>query len=75
MTIRAVTVEVDAEFGGRGDPARLITYGARVESDAPAEEIEALLRETDAVAEVHNTLRAGIAVEMRSTESAGGAHA
>jgi uncharacterized OsmC-like protein len=74
MAIRAVTVEVDALFGGRGEPARRIIYSARVESDAPAEEIEALLRETDAVAEVHNTLRAGIAVEMRSTASAEGAH-
>jgi uncharacterized OsmC-like protein len=69
MAIRAATVEVDAEFGGRGEAARRITYVARVESDATAEEIQALLRETDAVAEVHNTLRAGIAVELRSTAS------
>lgn len=27
--------------------------------------VEALLRETDAVAEVHNTLRGGLAVELR----------
>jgi hypothetical protein len=34
-------------------------------SDPPAAVIEALLRETDAVPEVQNTLRAGIAVELR----------
>lgn len=65
IMVRAVAVEVRAEFGGRGEPARRITYTARVESDAPAEAIAALLRETDAVAEVQNTLRAGIAVELR----------
>src|SRR5690242_1404157 len=65
LAVHAVAVEVAAEFGGRGEPARRITYTARVESDAPAEAIAALLRETDAVAEVHNTLRAGLDVELR----------
>jgi uncharacterized OsmC-like protein len=65
MTLRAVTVEVEAEFGGRGEAARQITYTAQVDSDAPAEAVAALLRETDVVAEVHNTLRAGVAVQFR----------
>lgn len=65
LEVRAVAVEVEAEFGGRGEPARRITYTARVESDAPTAAIEALLRETDAMAEVQNTLRAGLAVELR----------
>jgi uncharacterized OsmC-like protein len=65
VDVRAVAVEVEAEFGGRGEPARRITYTARVESDAPAAAVEALLRETDAVAEVQNTLRAGLPVELR----------
>jgi uncharacterized OsmC-like protein len=72
MAVRGVTVEVEAEFGGRGEPAQRITYTARVESDSPAAEIEALLRETDAVAEVHNTLRAGVAVELRTPSEHGG---
>lgn len=65
IAVHGVTVEVEAEFGGRGEPARRIVYTARVESDAPATAIEALLAETDAVAEVHNTLRGGLAVERR----------
>lgn len=65
LTVHAVSVEVTAEFGGRGEPARTIAYTARIESDASPEEIEALLRETDAVAEVQNTLRAGVAVQLR----------
>jgi organic hydroperoxide reductase OsmC/OhrA len=70
LSLRGVTVDVQAEFGGRGEPARSITYVVHVESDAPAEEIAALLRETDAVAEVQNTLRAGLAVELRLAASA-----
>ncbi len=65
VSVLAVSVEVEAEFGGRGEPARRVRYTARVESDAPSAELEALLRETDAVAEVQNTLRAGVAVELQ----------
>lgn len=65
IVVRSVAVEVDAEFGGPGEPARRISYTARVDGDAPAAEIDALLRHTDAVAEVHNTLRAGLPVELR----------
>jgi organic hydroperoxide reductase OsmC/OhrA len=66
LHLRGVEVEVVAEFGGAGEAARRITYAPRVESDAPAAEIDALVRHTDRVAEVHNTLRAGIAVELRA---------
>jgi organic hydroperoxide reductase OsmC/OhrA len=70
LRLDGVEVEAVAEFGGAGEPARRITYTARVNSDAPEAEIEALLRHTDQVAEVHNTLRAGIAVELRDTRGA-----
>ena len=70
ILVRGVDVEVMAEFGGRGEPARRIVYTARVDSDAPADEVDTLLRETDAVAEVHNTLRGGLAVELRLQEAA-----
>ena len=39
-----------------------IRYRARVASGAPDAAIAELLRQTDAVAEVHNTLRAGVPV-------------
>lgn len=70
LPLDGVEVEVIAEFGGSGEPARRIRYWAHVESAAPAEAIEALLRETDQVAEVHNTLRRGIAVELQRPSSA-----
>ena len=59
---RVVRVEVRAEFGAAGEPARRITYRAEIDSDAPAEAVEALLVHTDEIAEVHNTLRSGTPV-------------
>jgi organic hydroperoxide reductase OsmC/OhrA len=65
VAVNGVEVEVRSEFGAIGEPARRITYSARVVSDAPTAVIQQLLRYTDTVAEVQNTLRAGIAVELR----------
>jgi organic hydroperoxide reductase OsmC/OhrA len=62
IAIEAAEVEASAEFPGVGLGASRITYRAKVSSSAPAADIERLLRETDAVAEVHNTLRAGVPV-------------
>ena len=62
IELTEVEVEASAEFDGIGLAARDITYRARIVSPAAAERVEQLLRETDAVAEVHNTLRAGAAV-------------
>jgi len=56
-------VEASAEFAAAGLAATDIRYRARVESTASEAQVEALLRETDAVAEVHNTVRAGLPVQ------------
>jgi organic hydroperoxide reductase OsmC/OhrA len=65
IALAAVEVEAEAEFDGVGLAARDIRYRARIASPVPAGEIDALLRATDAVAEIHNTVRAGVAVERR----------
>lgn len=64
IEIDGVEVEAVAEFPGPGLAATGICYRARVSSPAPAERIAALLRRTDAVAEVHNTVRTGVDVEL-----------
>jgi organic hydroperoxide reductase OsmC/OhrA len=64
IPIENVEVEANAEFAGVGLAASNIRYRAKVTSSAPASTISELLRQTDAVAEVHNTLRAGAAVEL-----------
>jgi organic hydroperoxide reductase OsmC/OhrA len=62
IPIDAVEVEAEAEFAGIGLAATDIRYRAAVRSPASDAEIQRLLVETDAVAEVHNTLRGGAAV-------------
>jgi organic hydroperoxide reductase OsmC/OhrA len=62
VPVDSVEVEAEADFDGIGAAARNVRYRARVESTAGADEIERLLRETDAVAEIQNTIRAGVPV-------------
>lgn len=65
IRLDAVEVEASAEFEGVGLAAKNIRYRARVRADADEAAIARLLRETDAVAEVHNTIRAGGAVALQ----------
>lgn len=64
IPIHGAEVEASAEFPGVGLAASNITYRAKVHSPAPSEDVERLLRETDAVAEVHNTIRSGVPVRL-----------
>jgi len=64
ITIEGAKVEAFAEFPGIGLAATNIRYHAKVQSPAPASEIARLLRETDAVAEVHNTVRTGTPIKL-----------
>lgn len=64
IPIDGAQVEATAEFPGVGLAATNIRYRAVVRSTASPETIAHLLRETDAVAEVHNTVRAGVPVEL-----------
>jgi organic hydroperoxide reductase OsmC/OhrA len=64
IPIVAAEVEASAEFPGIGLAATNIRYRATIESSASPVEVARLLRETDAVAEVHNTVRTGVPVEL-----------
>lgn len=66
LVLHSVEVEASAEFAGVGMAASDIRYSARVQSAASADEVARLLRETDAVAEVHNTVRAGVPVVLHA---------
>lgn len=67
LALTRVTVEAHAEFAGVGLAARDIRYRAEVESPASPEQIGELIRQTDAVAEVHNTVRAGVPVTLEKS--------
>jgi organic hydroperoxide reductase OsmC/OhrA len=64
ISLQRVEVEALATFAGVGLAASEVRYRAKVESTASPELVAQLLRETDAVAEVHNTLRKGVPVQL-----------
>jgi len=66
IPIDGVEVQASASFAGIGLAATDIRYTANVNSPASPEAINTLLRETDAVAEVHNTLRKGVPVTRQT---------
>ena len=69
IEIESVEVEVCGEFGAVGEPARNVTYRARVRARGSSEEeVRQLLKHTDEVAEVQNTMRKGVAVCLESVE-------
>lgn len=72
IRLDAVEVEASAEFEGVGLAATNIRYRARVSADADEGQIARLLHETDAVAEVHNTIRSGAAVALQPWSSTDG---
>ena len=45
IQVQKVDVEVEGEFGGEGEPARIVTYRARVFADAPEEEVREFLKD------------------------------
>ena len=69
IVVAEVEVTVEGTFGGPGDPATDIVYRALVVADASEEEIAALMRHTDTVAEIQNTLRAGVGVTLVGVEA------
>jgi organic hydroperoxide reductase OsmC/OhrA len=66
ITLQKVEVEASASFDGVGLAASNVCYRAKVHSSASPEAVAQLLCETDAVAEVHNTLRKGVPVQLLS---------
>jgi organic hydroperoxide reductase OsmC/OhrA len=69
IAVEAVEVEAAADFDGVGLAATNVRYRARIRSDASDDRVRALLEATDAVAEVHNTVRAPIAVALLPWDS------
>ena len=68
IEVLRVNVDVRAEFGGVGQPAKSLTYRARVAAKASPEVIRELMTHTDAVAEIQATLRRGMEVRFEIEE-------
>jgi uncharacterized OsmC-like protein len=64
INVERVEVNVAGDFGGEGEPATNVTYQAKVYANATEEEIRELVKFTDTVAEIQNTLRVGTPVTL-----------
>jgi organic hydroperoxide reductase OsmC/OhrA len=69
IEVVGVDVEVEGEFGDVGEAARNVRYRAKVKARGSSkEQVAELLKHTDTVAEVHNTLRSGVDVHLAGVE-------
>lgn len=64
VKIEGVEVEVEGDFDAEGEPAKNIAYHVKVTGKGTEEDLKELLRHTDKVAEIQNTLRAEIPVTL-----------
>ena len=66
IAVSGVEIVFTGEFGGEGEPGFNFQYKANVISNAPAEDVEALILHTDHIAENHNTLRKGLSITLKN---------
>jgi uncharacterized OsmC-like protein len=66
IAVSEVKVVCAGKLGGLDEPESHFQYKTTIVSDAPADAIDELIRYTDSVAEVHNTLRRGMSVTLVS---------
>ncbi len=57
IKVEGVEVEVDGDFEAAGAPATNVTYHVKVTAQASEEDIRDLMKLTDTVAEIQNTMR------------------
>ena len=68
IKIKEVEVEVEGNFYEEGKPARNVTYRAKVIGKASKEDLKELVKYTDKVAEIQNTLRVETPVSLSNIE-------
>jgi len=64
IALSRVRVTVRGDFAGDPAVSTGIEYDVEVEGDASRERLEELVRHVDAIAEIPNTLRGGVAVQL-----------
>ena len=68
ISVHDLEVNVEGEFGGRGDPADNVSFDVKISADASEDAIKELLKLTDSVAEIQNTMRIAVPVTLRHAE-------
>jgi len=71
IKVERVEVHVDGDFGAEGEPARNVTYRAKVVAEASEDEIREMMKFTDTVAEIQNTLRIEVPIVLTEVEAIG----
>lgn len=69
IVVERVEVTVEGDFEAEGAGATNVSYHATVAAQASEEEIRSLMRDTDQVAEIQNTLRAATPVQLGQIEA------
>src|SRR5687768_6428174 len=68
IPVERVEVEVAGDFGAEGEHAKNVTYRAKVFAQASEDQIRELMKFTDTVAEIQNTLRLETPVVLSQIE-------
>jgi putative redox protein len=69
LDVLGVRVVVECDWSGEPPRAQNVRYSTRVEAEADEDEIMDLIQHVDEIAEVHGTLREGIAIELAEAEA------
>ena len=69
IKVEKVEVNVEGDFGTEGEPAKNVVYHAKVFAQASQDEIREMMKFTDTVAEIQNTLRNGTTVVLSAVEA------
>ena len=68
IAVHTLEVNVNGEFGDRGEPAKNVSFDVKISAAATEEKINELLHLTDTVAEIQNTMRIAVPVELGQIE-------
>ena len=68
INVERVEVHVEGEFGAEGEPAKNVTYQAKVFAQTSGDKVREIMKFTDTVAEIQNTLRIGTPVVLSQIE-------
>jgi len=68
ITVHTLEVNVNGDFGGRGEPAKNVSFDVKISADASEDRVNELLQLTDSVAEIQNTMRVNVPVTLGQIE-------
>jgi len=68
IKVERVEVNVEGDFGAEGEASKNVTYQAKVVAQASEDEIREMMKFTDTVAEIQNTLRMETPVVLSQIE-------